>query len=129
MPKLVVQGAMLQCSQGMAPASFSIAAPHDTDAGDMPAGNVDDYQANANIPPFGMCQSMSNPQVSAATSAAMGVLTPQPCMPVVAAPWSPGSQSVTIRDRPALHDGCKCNCQWAGQVSVSAPGQTLVEVD
>jgi hypothetical protein len=128
-PKLVVQGALLQCSQGMAPASFAVAVPHATEAGDIAAGNIDDYTPNANVPTFGMCQSPANPQVAAATAAALGVLTPQPCIPMLVAPWSPGSNSVTIRDRPALNDSCTCNCQWAGQVSVTNAGQTQVEVD
>jgi hypothetical protein len=129
MPKLVVQGAVLQCSMGLAPGSFSIAVPHFTSADELAAGNIDDYVPSANVAPFGMCQSMQNPQVQAATSAAQGVLTPQPCLPVLAQAWSPGSTSVTVADRPALHDGCKCQCQWGGAISITSPGQQDVEVD
>jgi hypothetical protein len=129
MNKLVVQGAVLKCSMGLAPASLSITRSHSTSANEMNAGNIDDYVPNANIPPFGMCQSMQNPQVQAATSAALGVLTPQPCLPVLAQAWSPGSSSIDVADRPALHDGCTCQCQWGGTISITSAGQEDVEVD
>ena len=54
-----------------------------------PAGVVTDVGA-ASVPPFGLCTSMANPQVAAATAAAQNVLTPQPCQPVLS-PWSPGA--------------------------------------
>jgi hypothetical protein len=95
----------------------------------MNAGTVDDIVPNANIAPFGMCQSMANPQVQAATSAALGVLTPQPCLPVLPAPWSPGSASVSVAERPALHDACTCTCQWAGTISIVSAGQQDIDVD
>jgi hypothetical protein len=128
MAKLVVQGAMLQCSMGAAPCAFSVASPHHVDADEAAAGTVDDY-APANIPGFSMCQSPSNPEVAAATSAAMGVLTPQPCAPMVSAAWSPGASVTTINDRPALTDSCQCVCQWGGAISVTSAGQEDVEVD
>jgi hypothetical protein len=76
-----------------------------------------------------MCMSMTNPQVAAATSAAQGVLTPQPCMPMTTAPWTPGSQSVTIGGQAAVNDSCQLMCQWGGQIQVQSAGQTDVEVD
>jgi hypothetical protein len=129
MPKLVVVGASLQCSMGAAQSSFSISPSHKVTGDDVDAGNIDDYVPNANVAPFGMCQSMSNPQVSSATAAAQGVLTPQPCVPVLPQSWSPGSTSVTVAERPALHDGCTCACQWGGTISVTSAGQEDVDVD
>jgi hypothetical protein len=119
-PKLIVQGAQLKCSIGIAPSTFSVSPSHDV------AGDARERQQrrrlypDANVASLGMCQSMSNPQVSAATSAALGVLTPQPCQPVLAQAWSPGSTSVTAADRPALHDGCTCACQWGRTISVTS---------
>jgi hypothetical protein len=129
MAKLVVQGAQLQCTMGAAPASFAVAVPHEVDADETAAGTVDDYVPNTNVPGFGVCQSMSNPQVAAATSAAMGVLTPQPCVPVITAAWTPGASVTTIGDRPALTDSCRCLCQWGGSISITSAGQEDVEVE
>ncbi len=113
---------------GAATATFVVATPHDVDA-DQAAGTVDDFVPNTNIPPFGMCQSMENPQVSSATSAAQGVLQPQPCLPVVTAPWTPGASIVTINERPALTDACQCACQWGGSISITSAGQEDVDAE
>ncbi len=129
MPKLVVVNATLQCSMGSTPSSFAVSPAHEVAGDDADAGNIDDFAPNTNVAPFGMCQSMSNPQVSSATAAAQGVLTPQPCVPLVSEAWSPGSASVTVAERPALHDGCTCACQWGGTISVASAGQEDVDVD
>ena len=120
MGKFVCQGALLQCSFGMAPSSFSVIDPLRPKVENKPAGNIMDNKPMVNIMPFGMCQSMANPSVASATSAAMGVLTPMPCIPVIAAPWTPGGQ-VKFSNFPALMDNCKCMCNWGGQISVSFP--------
>jgi hypothetical protein len=88
-------------------------------------GAVTDIGA-ASIPTFGMCMSMSNPQVASATSAAQGVLTPQPCIPVVVSPWSPGSSAVTLAGVGALDDSSQCSCTWGGSITVTFAGQTDV---
>jgi hypothetical protein len=122
---LVVTGAMLQCTMGAAPATFTGTGL--TVQGGTPAGVITDISM-ASIPTFGVCMSPANPQVAAATSAAMGVLTPQPCIPVIASPWAPGSLKVTISEVPALDSSSTCMCTWAGMVSVSSPGQMSVTV-
>ncbi len=124
MPNLVCTGATLQCSFGTTPATFA-ASGVQASAG-SPAGVVTDVAAE-NVPPFGMCMSLSNPQVASATSAAAGTLTPQPCQPVLS-PWSPGSAKVTIDEVGALDDSSQCNCTWGGVITVSAAGQTSVSV-
>ena len=119
MPSLVCTGATLQCSFGTTPASFAASGSR-VSAG-SPAGVVTDVAA-ANVPPFGMCMSLSNPQVASATSSAGGTLNPQPCQPVLS-PWSPGSAQVTIGEVSALDDSSQCNFTWAGVVTVSDAGQ------
>ena len=123
MPKLVVGTASLKCSFGNAPISFTVAPANKVSCGNQAAATVQDFAPNVNVMPFGMCQSMQNPQVASATAAAQGTLTPQPCVPVIPAPWSPGSSSVKIGGAAALTDDSKCNCAWGGSIEISAPGQ------
>jgi len=122
---LVVEGALLMCDMGVAPAPFS-PTPHMVSAGAMPAGNIMDFAPMVNIPTFGMCMSPSNPEVASATAAALGVLTPMPCVPATVAPWAPGSTSVMIDEMPALTETCMCTCMWAGTITVSFAGQVEV---
>lgn len=124
MPNQVCTGAALQCSFGTAPSTFA-ASGIEVDA-TAAAGVVTDVAAS-NVPPFAMCTSLANPQVAAATSAAMGTLTPQPCVPVLQ-PWSPGSSKVTIDEVAALDDSSQCSCSWGGVITVSSAGQTSVTV-
>lgn len=127
MPLLVVNNAMLKCSCGTAPSALAV-VPVTTKGGNQPAATIMDFAPTVNIKPFGMCTTTSNPQVAAATSAASGVLTPQPCMPATVAPWTPGCTKVFIGSKPALHDGCTCSCMWSGSISVASAGETQVEV-
>lgn len=120
MSNLVCTGATLQCSFGTTPATFAASGTQSLTGG--PVGVVTDVAA-ANVPPFGMCQSLTNPQVESATNLAGGVLTPQPCQPVLS-PWSPGSAQLTIGEVNALDDSSQCKCTWGGVVTVSAAGQT-----
>ncbi len=112
---------MLQCSFGMAPSSLMVIDPMRPKVQNLPIANIMDNKPMVNIMPFGMCQSMSNPTVASATSAAMGVLTPMPCVPVIAAPWTPGGKDM-ICNFPALLDNCKCMCNWGGNISINNPG-------
>ena len=116
-------GAMMTCSFGMAPASLIVLPANRVMVNNMPAANIMDNKPMANIPPFAMCQSMANPTVAAATAAALGVLTPMPCIPVTAAPWAPGSPTAQIANCPALNNDSKCLCNWGGMISFSMAGQ------
>ncbi len=98
------------------------------DVGGAPVATIMDHLPFKNIAPFGMCSSLANPQVAAATSAALGTLTPQPCMPVTNQPWTPGSPVVTVRDKPSLNDICTLTCQWAGVITVVNAGQVKLTV-
>ncbi|MBI2900229.1 MAG: DUF4280 domain-containing protein [Planctomycetes bacterium] len=127
MGKLVVGGATLQCSMGLAPSTLIVPPDKTTDAGMMAAANVMDYKPTANIAPFGMCQSPSNPQVAAATVAAAGVPTPQPCIPMTVGPWTPGSSTFQVASQPALNDASTCTCNWGGSITITNPGQSSID--
>ena len=115
---------MLQCSFGMAPSTLNVVVPLRPKCGGMLMANITDFAPMVNIMPFGMCQSMANPTVASATAAAMGVLTPMPCIPVIAAPWSPGGQ-VKVMNMPALINNAKCMCTWGGNISVVNPSGSM----
>ena len=124
----VVMGAQLQCSFGAAPSAMVVLPSNRTMAGGVPAATIMDHVPLMNIMPFGMCQSPANPMVAAATAAALGVLTPMPCIPATAAPWVPGAPTVLIGGMPALDNSCKLMCNWAGVIQVVSPGETTVMI-
>lgn len=126
MAMVVGNGAMITCTFGAAPGTLTIVPQNKTMAGGIPAGNIMDNKPMMNIAPFGMCMSMANPQVAAATAAALGVLTPMPCMPNIPGPWVPGSPTVLIAGQPALTNSCQLMCAWGGMIAIGVPGQFTV---
>ena len=127
MPPLVSNGAALQCSFGVTPSTLTVLPTNMVTVGGQPAATIMDYVPMTNIMPFGMCTTVSNPQVATATSAALGVLTPQPCIPVIVSPWTPGSAKVKVKNMPALDSTCTCSCMWGGQITITSPGQIAVQ--
>ncbi len=121
-------GATLQCSFGVAPGTLMVLPANLVMTGGVPGGNIMDNKPMVNVLPFGMCNSPSNPMVAAATAAALGVLTPMPCIPVTAAPWVPGAPTVLIGNMPALQNSCKLMCNWGGVIQMLVPGQFTVMV-
>lgn len=122
----VCGGAVISCSFGMTPSVLNV----------LPAARVMTSQALAtimdqapmvNITPFGMCSSMANPTVAAATAAALGVLTPMPCVPVPAGPWAPGCPTLLIGGKPALTSDSKLMCSWGGVIQITFPGTVNVQ--
>jgi hypothetical protein len=125
---LVTGGAMMMCTMGAAPATMNVLPVGMVNAGPQAAATAMDNAPMLNIPPFGVCMSMSNPQVASATAAALGVLTPMPCMPNVPGPWAPGSPTVQIGGKPALNDASMATCAFGGSISITVPGQFTVQV-
>lgn len=128
MPKLVANGAALECSEGMAPGTLTVLPVQLADGAGQPAATTSDSVPMVNISPFGMCKTQANPQVAAATSAASGTLTPMPCVPVITGPWSPGAAGTTIAGQKALTADSKCRCAWSGSIEITHPG-TDIDVD
>jgi hypothetical protein len=119
MPQPLVTGTMLQCSFGAAPSVFN-ALPKPgvpMDLGALPCATIEEIAPIVNIPPFGMCNSMANPTVASATAAALGVLTPMPCVPATAAPWAPPAITTIAGGLPLATVNSKCMCNWGGVIS------------
>lgn len=123
----VCGGAMCSCSFGVAPSALMV-TPENKTMTTMPLATIMDNVPLKNIMPFGMCTSIANPQVAAATAAALGVLTPMPCIPVTTAPWVPGSPTVLIANKPALNQSSKLICNWGGVIQVINPGTMQIQV-
>ena len=126
MGNVVCGGAMLQCSFGAAPSSLMV-LPKNQVMTSMPVANIMDNVPMLNILPFAMCSCPANPTVASATAAALGVLTPMPCIPVTAAPWAPGCPTVLIANMPALNDSSKLMCSWGGVIQITMPGQFTIQ--
>lgn len=124
---VVVNGAMLQCTFGATPSALTVLPVTNTLVCSQPAATIMDSQPMTNIKPFGVCMTPSNPQVAAATAAALGVLTPQPCIPATASPWTPGSPTVVVGGKPALTNTSTCMCMWGGVISVTVNPNATVQ--
>ncbi len=119
----VINTAQLMCTFGAAPSVLMVTPQNLTMTTSQPQANIMDMVPMMNIMPFGMCMSLANPEVASATAAALGVLTPMPCIPVTAGPWAPGSPTVLVANQPALQNTSKCMCTWGGVISIVMPGQ------
>jgi hypothetical protein len=121
-------GALMQCSFGMAPSSLVVLPTNKVMTNMVPDANIMDHIPMTNIMPFGMCQSLANPAVAAATTAAMGVLTPMPCIPNTPAPWVAGAPTVLLGNFPTLDNVSQLMCIWGGVITFTNAGEETVEV-
>ncbi|MDB5817728.1 MAG: hypothetical protein JWQ11_1368 [Rhizobacter sp.] len=120
-------GSPIKCSHGSIPMVL-VPTPKPVMTNGRVAANIMDHIPIVNIPPFGMCNCPSNPMVAAATAAALGVLTPMPCIPVTPAPWLIGTPTVLVAGAPALDDGSMLLCVWTGEIEFIAAGQVNHEI-
>jgi hypothetical protein len=121
-------GAMMQCTFGVAPSSLVVLPANRVMTDEMPDANIMDHIPMVNIMPFGVCSSIANPEVAAATAAALGVLTPMPCIPATPAPWVLGAPTVLLGNFPTLDNVSKLMCIWGGVITIVDPGEETVEV-
>ena len=124
----VCTGAIMSCTFGMMPSVLDV-IPFTGVYATLPAANIEDSLPILNIEPFGMCMSELNPEVIAATAAALGVLTPMPCLPMTFDPWFPGAVTTMMGGLPALDDTSICLCDWGGVIVIEDPGQFEVLVE
>ncbi len=128
MPMQVCMGAQMMCSFGMAPSNLVVLPINRTFTNQMPDANIMDHIPLVNILPFGACFTPTNPVVAAATAAALGVLTPMPCIPATTTPWAPGELTVLLGNQPALDNISVLNCMWGGVITFVTPGEFTVMV-
>jgi hypothetical protein len=118
----VTASAALLCSFGVAPSTLNVLPTRRVLVEGKPAAAITDTIPVVNIPPFGMCMSLANPTVAAATAAALGILTPMPCVPVITGTWIPPAVQTVVGNVPALTAGATCICAWGGVITITFPG-------
>jgi hypothetical protein len=128
MPLQVCMGAMMQCSFGVAPSSLVVLPTNKVMTNMVPDANIMDHIPMTNIMPFGMCTSVANPTVAAATAAALGVLTPMPCIPATPAPWVAGAPTVLLGNFPSLDNVSQLMCIWGGVITFADAGEETVQI-
>jgi hypothetical protein len=124
--QLVNSTSQIQCMWGSAPMPLTV-VPTGTavSAMNMLAANVSAMVPMANIPTFGQCMSMTNP--ANATFATTGVYAP--CVPAVAAPWTPGCTALKINGLPAVNSTNTCMCTLGqGTIRVVTSMAPIVQV-
>ncbi|SEE65897.1 protein of unknown function [Ruania alba] len=115
--------ATMTCTFGAAPSTMNATSAPTVLIEGNPAATIRDTIPIMNIPPFGMCTSLANPAVAAATTAALGVLTPAPCVPVMATPaWQNGATRTLIGGTPGLTQGAMCTCAYGGVIQIVNAG-------
>jgi hypothetical protein len=128
MPLQVCMGAKMMCSFGMAPSTLVVLPTNKVFTNNVPDANIMDHKPMVNIMPFGMCTSPANPTVAAATAAALGVLTPMPCIPNTPTPWVSGAPTVILGNFPSLDNTHMLNCIWGGIITFIDPGEYTVMI-
>lgn len=117
---VVTSGTMLQCSFGNIPTPIN-ALPDTQVMAQTPVATTNSHIPLVNILPFGMCSNPANPMVAAATVAAMGVLTPMPCIPCTVSSWEDGCSNVKCKGNEILNMSSKLSCAYGGEIKVAIP--------
>jgi hypothetical protein len=117
----VCGGASLICDCGLTPSTLVVIRPRNFSGIGM-AANIRDHWPLVNIWPFGLCRSLGNPAVAAAT-ALTGVLTPMPCRPSTLLPWSFRRPKILLAGQIALDSQSQLLCSYGGVIRVMYPGQ------
>ena len=118
----VTTTALCTCSFGALPIKLPVTSQNTVLMCNLLAATIVDNKCTS----FGMCSCPNNPAVIAATSAAMGVLTPSACTPVTLTPWAPGVPKILICGKPLLQDSSKLNCFYGGVITVRlTPAKTI----
>ncbi len=111
----VVNTALCTCSFGAAPMPLLATSQQTVLMVNQLAATIMDNKCTT----FGMCSCPANPTVASATAAALGVLTPMPCVPLTVAPWAPGCPTVLVGGKPLLNNTSKLICAYGGVIQVT----------
>ena len=115
------------CSFGTVPANLTATSQQTVLMDGKPVATIVDCQPGANLTPFGLCTSLANPAVAAATAAALGVLTPQPCTMAPAGTWRPTQTTVVAGGKPCLMNDSSLLCSIGmGNITPVQPAQMKV---
>lgn len=119
----VVMGAMTECTWGSMDGRLILPISHGVYIKEKAQLNIMDFKPFYNILPFGMCSSLANPIVAAATAANQGVLRKMPCTPVVVTPWISGKTDSMVENQPALLCSSMNMCLFCGLITINDDGQ------
>ncbi|MDR2107454.1 MAG: DUF4280 domain-containing protein [Holosporaceae bacterium] len=124
----VCTGAMSMCPFGAAPGTLSFLPTNMIMGSAGPMGTCMDTVPFLNIAPFGVCMSMANPTTASLTAAALGVLTPGPCIPTPGGTWIPTNPMVMAAAGPMLTSDSMLICSFGGVIKINVPGQFTVMI-
>lgn len=125
MKPVIIQGTLLKCSFGNMPTPIMV-LPDKKVNSMLPVAVKTDHVPFLNILPFGMCSNPANPMVAAATAAALGVLTPMPCIPCTVKDWTGACRKVKIQGKEVLNMDSRLQCLYGGSIQAVAPIQPRV---
>ena len=125
MKPIIIQGTLLKCSFGNAPVPIMV-LPDKKVNSMLPVAVKSDHIPFLNILPFGMCSNPANPMVIAATAAAMGVLTPVPCIPCTVQDWTGACGKVKIKGKEVINMDSRLQCLYGRSIQTAAPMQPRV---
>lgn len=119
----VTANAILRCPFGLMTSILNVVDPTRPSIGFNKMATIQDRHP-INIPPFGMCTSILNPEVEAATALALGTLTPAPCPCVQAMMgWSLAPNNVVSKSSYYLDQTCTLLCSFGGNIMIVHSGQ------
>ena len=121
MGQVACQSACLRCTMSAGPAIFSAVPPKKSLSANMPVATIMHNKPFVNIMPFPGCVSLLNPTV-VPPFVPMGL-----CVPVIPAPWFPGSPKVLVQGQPILNKQSKLACSYGGVITFAFPGQMTVK--
>lgn len=121
----VVTGASIMCSMGMGTGTLTATSQVMVSYEGKMAATTMDAAPMVNVSSCGMCTSLANPAVASATAAALGVLTPQPCVPAPMGTWvdQPGP---SVGGQMSLTNQGTLTCSYGGSIKIITPGQATV---